>query len=93
MPQELDLSNAELSLLAVFRKFRVGQGEMLCFFGPVLAKHGRALKQLTEQGLLIKERFRGGYTLTRAGVIAMRHHDAPPRVMQELRGRATRPTE
>ena len=82
MPRGHELSKAEVSLLAVFRKFRVGQGDMLCFFGPMLVKHSRALKQLTDQGLLIKERFRGGYALTRAGVIAMRDHDSLGRAPQ-----------
>lgn len=70
--QESALSKAEQSLLAVFRKFRVGQGEMLCFFGPTLDKHRRALASLTDQGMLVKERFRGGYALTPSGYAASR---------------------
>jgi len=73
--QETALSKAEQSLLAVFRKFRVGQGEMLCFFGPTLDKHRRALASLTDQGMLVKERFRGGYALTRSGYAAMTGRD------------------
>jgi hypothetical protein len=73
--QETTLSKAEATLLAVFRKFRVGQGEMLCFFGPTLDKHRRALASLTDQGMLVKERFRGGYALTPTGFAAMLGRD------------------
>jgi hypothetical protein len=65
------LSAAELSLLSVFRRFMIGPGEMLCFYGPELKKHRPALTRLTDQGFLIKERFQGGYALTRSGFAAM----------------------
>lgn len=65
------LTTAEKSLLSIFRKFLVRPGEMLCFDGPTLDRHRRALSHLTEQGLLIKERFRGAYTLTPTGFAAM----------------------
>lgn len=70
-PDDLALSSADLSLLGVFRKFLVGPGEMLCFFGPDLDKHRTALARLTELDLLVKERFRGGYALTALGFDAM----------------------
>ena len=44
---------------------------MLCFHGPNLAKHGDSLRRLTERGLLTKERFSGGYSLTDSGFAAM----------------------
>jgi DNA-binding transcriptional regulator PaaX len=65
------LTGADRSLLAVFRKFMTRPGEMLCFFGPQLAKHRKALARLTHQGLLIEERFRGAYSLTESGYAAM----------------------
>jgi hypothetical protein len=65
------LTNAEQAALNVFRSFMVGAGEMLCFQGPQLQKHGATLRQLTEKNYLIKEQFAGGYSLTRAGVEAM----------------------
>ena len=65
------LSTAEQSLLAVFRQFLVSEGQMLCFYGPILKKHRAALSQLTDKGLLVKERFRGGYSLTESGFAAM----------------------
>ncbi len=45
---------------------------MLCFYGPELEKHKAALQKLTEKELLVKETFKGGYSLTRAGFVAMR---------------------
>lgn len=65
------LSTSEQAALAVFRSFMVNAGEMLCFHGPQLEKHGPTLRQLTEKNLVIKEQFAGGYSLTRAGFEAM----------------------
>jgi hypothetical protein len=65
------LTNSQQSLLSVFREYLMGPGEMLCFTGPTLAQHREALSQLTAQGLLVKEKFRGGYSLTREGFEAM----------------------
>jgi hypothetical protein len=45
---------------------------MLCFNGPHLAKHTSGLRSLTEKGFLVKESFRGGYSLTQTGYDAMR---------------------
>jgi hypothetical protein len=65
------LSTAEQSVLAVFRAFHVGPGEMLCFHGPQLAKYGACLRGLAEKNLVVKEQFAGGYSLTSAGFDAM----------------------
>lgn len=48
---------------------------MLCFFGPNLEKHKTALQQLTKKDFLIKEEFKGAYSLTRAGYDAMKACD------------------
>ena len=45
---------------------------MLCFYGPNLKKFRPALAQLTEKEFLVKEEFKGGYSLTRAGFAAMK---------------------
>ncbi len=45
---------------------------MLCFYGPDLEKHTNSLRKLTEKDFLIKERFKGGYSLTEAGFDAMK---------------------
>jgi hypothetical protein len=50
-------------------------GQMLCFYGPSLKQNKTALQQLTDKEFLIKERFKGGYSLTRDGFDAMRTCD------------------
>jgi hypothetical protein len=66
------LSNAEQSVLKVFRQFLMQQGEMLCFQGPLWEKHKTSLRQLTERDFLFQESFKGGYSLTKSGFAAMR---------------------
>lgn len=44
---------------------------MLCFFGPDLERHRPALLKLTEKDLLVKEQFKGAYSLTHAGFEAL----------------------
>jgi hypothetical protein len=65
------LSASERTVLASFRQFLVTPGKMLCFYGPNLKKYEVALQVLTEKELLVEEKFRGGYSLTRAGFQAM----------------------
>ena len=72
------LTNAEQAALAVFRSFLVNPGEMLCFHGPQLEKHGRSLRVLTEKNLIVKEQFAGGYSLTAAGFAAASERAAVP---------------
>ena len=68
--------STEQSALVVFRKYLIEPGEMLCFHGPLLDENRNSLRCLTEQGLLSKDKFKGGYTLTKAGFAAMKHsHD------------------
>jgi hypothetical protein len=71
----LNLSPQQSALL-VFRDYLIEPGEMLCFHGPLLDENRDSLRCLTEQGLLNKDKFRGGYTLTKAGFAAMhRSHE------------------
>lgn len=65
------LTASEHAALAVFRSFMVNVGEMLCFHGPQLEKHGATLRTLAEKNLVVKEQFAGGYSLTPAGFEAM----------------------
>jgi hypothetical protein len=68
--------NPEQSALVVFRKYLIEAGQMLCFHGPLLDENRDSLQRLTEQGLLSKDKFKGGYTLTKAGFAVMHHaHD------------------
>lgn len=48
---------------------------MLCFFGPNLERHKTALQNLTKKDYLVKEHFKGAYSLTRAGIEAARTCD------------------
>ena len=46
-------------------------GQMLCFSGPNLKQNKATLELLTNKDLLVKERFKGGYSLTPTGFAAM----------------------
>ena len=46
-------------------------GQMLCFNGPDLKQDNATLERLIDKELLVKEGFKGGYSLTRAGFAAM----------------------
>jgi hypothetical protein len=47
-------------------------GQMLCFSGSSLKQDEGILQLLTDKDLLVKEDFKGGYSLTRAGFAAMK---------------------
>lgn len=64
-------SASEKDALQVFRSYKIAAGELLCFSGPNLQKHEPALKKLAVRKILIKERFKGAYSLTAAGYEAM----------------------
>lgn len=66
------LSPSEKKALRTFRQYLITPGIMLCFYGPELEKHRAALQQLTEKELLVKEKFKGAYSLTHAGFRAMK---------------------
>ncbi len=66
------LSPSEISVLRTFRKFLMTQGEILCFFGADLERHKAALQKLINRDMLVKEQFKGAYSLTRAGFVAMK---------------------
>ncbi|QDV68625.1 hypothetical protein Poly24_23350 [Rosistilla carotiformis] len=70
--REQTFTKSEQSVLKTFREFLMSPGQMLCFYGPELERYRNALKGLTERGLLVKERFKGAYSLTREGFAAMR---------------------
>ena len=64
-------SDSEKNVFMVFRNYQITTGQLLCFNGPNLQKHEAALRRLAAKKLLIKERFKGAYSLTRAGYAAM----------------------
>ena len=65
------LSKSERRVLLTFRQFLMSPGQMLCFCGPHLKDHKATLELLTEKQLLVKEKFKGGYSLTQSGFKAM----------------------
>lgn len=71
MREKALLSSAEKSVLRTFQQYLLTPGKMLCFFGTNLEKNKAALRQLTEKQFLVKESFKGAYSLTAAGFEAM----------------------
>ena len=65
------LSTSEQRVLRTFKQFLMTPGQMLCFYGPNLEQSDAALELLIDKELLVKEKFKGGYSLTRAGFAAM----------------------
>ena len=66
------LSTSERRVLVIFRQYLVSPGQMLCFNGPQLTKYKPALRQLSDKGFVVKEKFKGGYSLTNSGFAAMK---------------------
>ena len=66
------LTSPEKAALRTFHQHLLTPGKMLCFSGPNLEKHEAALQQLAENDFLVKEKFKGAYSLTRAGYTAMK---------------------
>lgn len=66
------LSATQRKILQSFRTFLMRPGQMLCFSTHDLREWRAELAQLTRTGLLVAERFPGGYSLTAAGFSAMR---------------------
>ncbi|MEM8681433.1 MAG: hypothetical protein AAGF97_18970 [Planctomycetota bacterium] len=66
------LTVSETRVLNKFREFQMNPNEMLCFYGPDLKAKKAALNSLVEKQLLLREKFAGAYSLTRAGYESMR---------------------
>ena len=67
------LTASEQRVLGVFRQFLVGPGEMLCFNSAQLKAYRLALPKLIDRGFLVRERFKGAYSLTDAGFEAVKN--------------------
>lgn len=67
----LQLTAGEINILAVFRKYLMTPGRMLCLNNTDIGTMKRSLEKLTAAGLLIPEDFKGSYSLTRSGFKAM----------------------
>ena len=72
------LSASEQRVLRTFKQFLITPGQMLCFSGPNLELSKAALELLIDKDLLVKEKFKGGYSLTRAGFAAMNESHSDP---------------
>jgi hypothetical protein len=69
------LTTGEQRVLRTFRRFLMTPGQMLCFYGPNLKQNRTALQQLIDKELLVKEQFKGAYSLTEEGFVAMNDCD------------------
>ena len=67
------LTSSEQRVLGTFRRFQMIPGKMLCFSGPGLKQDKATLARMTEKELLVKEKFKGGYSLTQSGFSAMKN--------------------
>jgi hypothetical protein len=65
------LSEGEEHVLAMFRKYLMTPGKMLCLSTADILAMKKSLDKLVSAGLLIPEEFKGGYSLTRSGYDAM----------------------
>ena len=64
-------SASEQRVLRTFRQFLMTPGQMLCFSGPELKQYENTLDALIDKEVLVKEKTKGGYSLTHAGFAAM----------------------
>jgi hypothetical protein len=67
----LELTDGEANVLAVFRKYLMTPGQMLCLSNTDIDSMKLVLESLTSAGLLVPEEFKGGYSLTPSGFRAM----------------------
>ena len=65
------LSASEQRVLRAFRRFLMTPGQMLCFSDSNLKQDKATLELLTDKELLVKEKFKDGYSLTQTGFAAM----------------------
>ena len=71
MDSSSTLSSTQQAVLTIFRRFRMAPGQMLCFSRADVIAFRTPLTKLAENGLLVTERFSGGYSLTPSGFAAM----------------------
>jgi hypothetical protein len=69
--EQITFTKSEQVVFATFRNYLMTPHRMLCFFGPSLEQNQAALKHLTEMEMLVKESFKGAYSLTSSGYAAM----------------------
>lgn len=65
------LSTSEQRVLHTFRQYLMTPNKMLCFYGQDLEQLSHALDSLIDKQLLIREGFKGAYSLTSEGYAQM----------------------
>jgi hypothetical protein len=68
---EVQLTVGEVNILAVFKKYLMTPGRMLCLNNTEIGTMKRSLDKLIAAGLLTPEDFKGSYSLTRSGFNVM----------------------
>jgi hypothetical protein len=69
---QFGLSEHERSVLAVFRRYLMTPGRMLCFSRPDMETYKAPLARLISEQFLFAEKFPGGFSLTEIGYAAMK---------------------
>ncbi len=69
--ERITFTKSEQAVFATFRRYLMTPYRMLCFYGPGLEQNQAALIHLTEMEMLVKESFKGAYSLTSSGYAAM----------------------
>lgn len=80
------LTESEQRVLQTFHQYLMTPGKMLCFSGPSLERYASDLNRLTDKKLLVREKFKGGYSLTRGGFAAMKDCAKSATVTDSLSG-------
>jgi hypothetical protein len=75
MQERILLSTSEQRVLRTFRRFLMTPGQMLCISGPDLERDRATLELLIDKEVLVKDQFKGGYSLTQAGFAAMNDYE------------------
>jgi hypothetical protein len=66
------LSKGEQSVLGIFHKYMISQGQMFCFNGTDSDNYGDSIRLLIQKGLLLAENSTGRYSLTATGFAEMK---------------------
>ena len=75
-PESADQSDQftqrELKVLEHFRRYLMSPGDMLCFSGQDIESMGTGIEDLVKRCMLVPERKKGSFSLTKQGFEAMR---------------------
>ncbi|RMF43702.1 MAG: hypothetical protein D6753_04460 [Planctomycetota bacterium] len=71
-----NLTDNEIKILRVFRKYLMSPGQVLCLSNTDVGSKKAGLQEMIADGLLVAESVRDGYSLTRRGYRAMLRLDS-----------------